>query len=185
MESDLFLKLIATILAAMAGIGGIIVFTIKTIIGNQISKDLEKFKVRFSRLHEEQAGVIRDLYGAIVEIEDDIVNLLYKYRPIGLDPPDIEEIDVIRRMRNLQLLFSKSRIYLDDQTCAAVQRVCDHLSSALGPLEQRRMFLESGSDDQSDMSYELEGHVFDELQAQIPDAKTALEREFRRLLGAA
>ncbi|MFQ5356739.1 MAG: hypothetical protein ACE5DY_09705, partial [Mariprofundaceae bacterium] len=96
MESDLFLKLVATILAAMAGIGGIIVFTIKTFIGNQISKDLERFKVRFSRLHEEQASVIRDLYGAIVEIEDDIVNLLYKYKPIGLDPPDIEEIDVIR-----------------------------------------------------------------------------------------
>lgn len=141
--------------------------------------------MRFSRLHEEQAGAIRDLYGAIAEVEDDIVNLYYKYRPIGLDPPNIEEVEVIRRMRNLHLLLSKTRIYLDDQICDAVRRVCDHLSSVVASLEQRRMFLEAGSDNQSDINYDLEMGVFDEIQAQIPEAKATLEKEFRRLLGSA
>ena len=125
--NDLLLKLIGLMLAAMAGIGGIIVFAIKTMIGNQIAKDLAKFKIRFSKLHEEQARAIRDLYGAIADVEEDANNLYYKYMPVGLDPPDVDEIEVIRRMRHLQLLFSKSRIYLDEETTDAVRRVCDHL----------------------------------------------------------
>ena len=68
---------------------------------------------------------------------------------------------------------------------ATVQQVCEHLSSVLGQLEQRSMFLQAHSDDQSDMSDALEAHVFDELQSQIPGAKAAVEKEFRRLLGAA
>ena len=184
MESDLLLKLTGVILGAMAGLGGIFAFTIKNIIGNQISKDLTKFKVRFSKLHEEQARAIRDLYGAIAEIEDDINNLYYKYMPIGLDPPDIDEIEVIRRMRNLQLLFSKSRIYLDDQTCDAVRRVCDHLSSAVASLEQRRMFLDPDTGDQTNLNGDIEMSAFEEIKDHVPEAKAVLEGEFRRLLGS-
>ena len=183
METDLYLKLTGLIVAAIAGIGGIFVFVIKGIIGKQISKDLEKFKVRFSRLHEEQARAIRDLYGSIVEVEEDVVNLYYKYMPIGLNPPYVDEVEVIKRMRNLQLMFIKSRIYLDDKTTAAVSRVCNHLSAAVSSLEQRRMFLDSDPDGQSGVNDDLEMAAFQEIKEQVPEAKEVLEKEFKRLLG--
>lgn len=185
MESDLFLKLAGLVLGAVAGLGGILVFIVKAVIGNRISRDLEKFKVRFSSLYEEQGRAIRDLYGAVAETEDDINNLLYKYKPIGLDPPRVDEVDVIRRMRNLQLLFSKSRIYLDDQTCASLRGVCGHLSSAVGLLEKRRMFLDYGPGDRADINDEVEMDAFEEIKTRTPEAKAVLEREFRRLLGTA
>ncbi len=110
-------------------------------------------------------------------------NLYYKYMPIGLDPPDVDEIEVIRRMRNLQLLFSKSRIYLDDQTCNAVQSVCEHLNSAVSSLEQRRIFLDPDTGDQPDINGDLEMTAFEEIKNHVPEAKAVLEGEFRRLLG--
>ena len=87
MENRIYLEFLGLVVAAILGIGGIIVFVIKGVIGNKITKDLERFKIQFSKLHEDQASAIRELFEMIVEVEEDINNLYYKYMPIGLAPP--------------------------------------------------------------------------------------------------
>lgn len=183
MDSEVLAKLVGLAVAAVAGVGGLLVFVAKTAISNQISKDLERFRIRFTKLHEQQADVIQKLYSAVVELEEDATNLYYKYMPVGLDPPEVDETQVIRRMRDLQSEVRKSRIYLDDDTCRALENVSERLSSGLAALEQRRIAFNSGASGSDDGVSDLEIAAFKEIRGAVPDAKNRLEAQFRRLLG--
>lgn len=177
--------LLGLVVAAITGIGGLFVFVAKGTINNQLSESLERFRVRFTKLHERQAEVVEKLYSAIVELEDDATDLYYKYMPVGLDPPEVDEVEVIRRMRDLQREFKKSRIYLDEDVCDALQKVCDHLESGLRALERRRMAFNAGAGGSDEDVQEMEMRAFEEIRAAVPQAKSRLEAQFRKLLGAA
>lgn len=183
MGKEIYLEVLGLVVATILGIGGIIVFVIKGVIGNKITKDLERFKIQFSKLHEDQARAIRELFEMIIEIDDDTRNLYYKYMPIGLAPPEVDEIEVIKRMRQLELQSRKSRIYLDAETNKAVENFCSYLSSAISILEQRKMLMDSSPDGQPDGNFEKEVGALQEIMDNVPKAKEVLEKDFKRLLG--
>jgi hypothetical protein len=183
MEKEIYLEILGLVVAAILGIGGIIVFVIKGVIGNKITKDLERFKIQFSKLHQDQAVAIRELFELIVDMEEDVNNLYYKYMPIGLNPPTVDEIEVINRMCKLDSLYRKSRIYLDQKTNQAVGDLCSHLSTGISYLEQRKMLMDSDPEGQSTQNENVEMEAFQEIKENVPKAKEVLEQEFKRLLG--
>jgi len=125
------------------GIGsGILALLIKSLVANSLNKDLEAFKstlskdvetfksnlqlatiehhVRYSKLHEDRAQVIKELYGKLVDLDLAIYSVLKYFQPVG--ESSIE--DKVKEYGRLHDEFNKflipNRIYFGVDTCKVI-----------------------------------------------------------------
>ena len=75
-----FDNIIITVLQSIGALG-IISWTIKSLVKSSIDKDFEKFKIQFSKLHQERAEVIREAYYKLTDFENSMETLV---SPISL-----------------------------------------------------------------------------------------------------
>lgn len=59
-----------------------------TIITARYQRATYRLETRFSQLHKDRAEAIKLLYDLIIDVEEALFNLLYKWRPVGLYPPE-------------------------------------------------------------------------------------------------
>lgn len=178
----------------IAGALAFIGYITKNIFENYLNHKVEIFKVelekastehqiKFQSLHAKRAQVIQELYNLMNQILQDIDLAMYEY---GWTP-NIQKQKFQQAFdsgRELQNLFSKNRIYFDQDFCQREQEFLNNIHKLL------RDFLQAinSSEDLSETNNEImaqwsEAHK--SLYSQISPLNRELEETFRKLIGVA
>jgi hypothetical protein len=180
-----FMKLIGAALNS-AFVLLVVGFCLTGVLGAYLTSRIEQttleHRLRVSRLHEDRALAIRTLHDKLVDVETNLLNLFYNYRPIGVSPAFVEPKDVVLSVRDLRTTFEKSRIYFSIDLSARLDRVCKGFEDALRDLEnayvRRPPRLPVGEAPDFDQT------KFMEHFGRSKTARSELEEEFRKILGA-
>ncbi len=170
LNSPIFLLLLGFLFTTVAG----------TIITARYQRATYKQETRFARLHEERASAIRDLYAHIVDVEWALNSLLYKWRPVGLFPPNIEPADVSTRIRELRRLSEKAAIYFNKELYKLIESLCDTLDGTWRNMEQAIMRI---SDPEHEVP-DFDDEAWRGVHVTSREVRERLQAEFRSILGA-
>jgi hypothetical protein len=155
-------------------------FLLTTVLGSLLAKRIERaaweHKTRFSKLHEDRGRAIADIYNAIVEVQHNLRNMYYKYRPVGISPPSPREEDVLASIRTFRLLAEKSRIYFALELANTIDAVCGDFERAFRALESAYLFKSSENPAFEDTDFMSHFERSNKVRA-------ILEEEFRQILG--
>lgn len=139
-------------------------------------------QAKFSQLVETRAAQIQEFYRKLTETEGLLEDWYYKYMPVGIDPPDVDPAEVVRRVRDLEETAKRQRLLFRAETRELIDSLCEELSGVSRTLEWREM-TRGEQVDVSEEDIEREHEALLRLTGTIPDIRERLEREFQHLLG--
>jgi hypothetical protein len=163
-----------TVLLTMIG------WLVKSIIVHFLSKDVESFKeslrressehdIRFSKLHEKRAEVIAELYELLVTLH----LLAGKYVLVKNSQEVLKEYEICST--RFYAHFNKHRIYLDPNLCNQIDQF--H-SGVMSIVVTHNIAAETSGRENTAFKFS-----YDALKTSIVPLRTALEDEFRKILG--
>ena len=147
---------------------------------NALQMSALEHQVRFSKLHEERAQRIADLYGRIVELSVACARYVYQLGQVNRQE-GYSELE--KRLSDYSLFFDASQIYLPEHICILLENLVSALRKpVIG------VFVYSGVNAQAnDVVQNEKNETFvaavKAFEAEIPAAKKALKDEFRKMLG--
>jgi hypothetical protein len=198
-------EFLQTVVIIVTSLGGwtLLAWFVKRLASHFLTKDVEKFKndlkfqadiaaeqlkaqlrmvaheheVKFSRLHEERAEVIKKMYSLLVE--------LITKAEIFLLPGSVEnralEQETGECINNLSACFKQSRIYLDIELCKQIECLLVAIRDAFA---KRTILAEwrpqSKEEEQEWRRILLE--TYNVIIKEVPPIQLRLEEEFRRIL---
>lgn len=141
--------------------------------------ELEDERVVFSRLHEERASVVVELYERFVLFERDMCALTTGQTS---DPPSDELLQKATTSGNeFAEFYAVNEIYLPSDTCEAVERLQDEMTDVFAEFRTGRTH-----GDRRDRRPALERYQAswrDVTEDEVPELKRELQRHCRDLLG--
>jgi hypothetical protein len=158
--------------------GAVVAYVLRQYFEHRLSRNLEREKVTFSRLHEMRAEALADLYAAIVRSEQDLRDWVYTNMPVGIAPVRVEPHLVLARIRRLRLKATRTKILLPPRSYEAIERVVQRLEEVSRALEGRDMPVGRDQNEQ----WDAHTRALDGLDQEVAGAKTELEQDFRDLL---
>jgi hypothetical protein len=143
-------------------------------------------QVRFSRLHDERAAVIAELYGHLVEALWEAESFLSPMEWVGEPDKKEKHKTAMKKLVDLYRYFDKHRIYLPPALCTSLEKLVIDVRSHVSLFGT---YVRIDEISLSDSTYEEKQKAWDSgwdaIKNQIPLARQSLESEFRSLLGAA
>jgi hypothetical protein len=145
-------------------------------IKGQLEKERLEHQVKFSKIHEERAVVIKEMYKRIVKIHYDaqIYFVNRDRKEIG-DHPSSYLFDTLRYFEDHELLFS-------DKVNSLISETIGHYTQLATNVDG----LSVASKSIQDSKYQEEKYwydkIYDSLQKKIPELKKELKEEFRNLI---
>ncbi|AGK97587.1 hypothetical protein [Clostridium pasteurianum] len=177
-------------LISVTSISGVIIYLSKSMFSHVLSKDLEKYKkkleslnkeyeIKFSKLHEERAKVIRDLYYSLVEMESNykILFELYIEKLIDYSPLNNIKKKIFDNISLFNNQYKKNRIYFNNDICI----LCDEINVKFNKIKIGDFITCIENRTQIDeYQVKLSKSLLDE---DILKLRNKLEDEFRKILG--
>jgi hypothetical protein len=166
-----------------------VAWVIKTLSKQLLSKDIERFKselkletithqVRFTKLHEQQAEIIRSLYSKIVELDHAAMGLnIMVERGSEWGALKKQADDFFDKICDLRRFISFNGIYFSDEL---VKKICE-LNFNLCP-EVLGIYRDYTEEDKECFLAKLKENL-PGLKEYNSEIKVALESDFRELLG--
>ena len=156
---------------------------------DRLQRSAREQEIRFERLHEERAAAIGSLHDKLLDVETDLYNLLYNWRPIGILPPQVKPEDVIVAVRNFRKEAEKSKVYFDAELCSVLDSVCRTLESTLKSMEQAMMragypFEKGEGDLWKGTAPEFREKAWEGVHIKTSEVRKQLRSKFRKLLSA-
>jgi hypothetical protein len=157
-----------------------------------VFKSLEKFKVdlqlgafehqtRFTKLHEQRAKIVAELYARLVKMQRSFVSMLNPLPVRSTDDSIMVRIKVAQESANEFLeYFDENQIFLDSEICSKLIQ--------LGQ-EFREIYLKfitvqlTSQDTASIDALNAWSNGIDRLNKEIPQLKEEIESRFREMLG--
>lgn len=141
--------------------------------------ELEDHRVVSSRLHEERAGVIVELYRRFVQFERDM-RALTNGRS---SEPSTDELlrKATESGNDFGTHYVENKIYLPPDTCDAVERVQDEMNDVFDDFRAGR-----SHGDRPEQRADVKGSLANwraVSEDEVPELKRELETHFRELLG--
>lgn len=173
-------------LGVFTAAGGLLVWLGRKLTTHLFSKDLEKFKsdlreqaavrqIVYSKLHEDRAKIVAQLFSHLVEFEAAIESLTKPMQwagELGLE----EKARIAAEAGNTVLrYFEGNRIYFDEGLCRSIEELTKEL---------RSVFIDATPPDE-DPDHRIRREAWNQFKNRIPTLKASVEKEFRRLLGVA
>jgi hypothetical protein len=141
-------------------------------------------QVRFSRLHEKQAGVIAELNAHIVEALWAAESFLSPMEWVGEPKKPEKHRNAMNKLVELYRYFEKHRIYLPDQLCAVVEKLITDVRSHVIRfgvyIDWDNVALPAHAQEEKHTAW-MSG--WEAIKTQVPNVQKTLENEFRVLLG--
>lgn len=165
----------------------------KRIIGEEIAKLQHEHKlteiaysIKFARLHSKRAEVIAEIYSLLSEVENQS-RLLATPLVEPEEPPKSETYkktaDIIYKLFET---YSKYRIYLNEESCLKLDKF---IQDSKLPLSLFKVVKQANSQDPNAEDPVLQNKmkekfmdVWEEVETKVPDARRAVELEFRKIL---
>lgn len=201
---------IITILGGASLLIGAVAWLMRSIINHFLSKDIENYKIRlkaetdqkieefrtslrmsafeheirFLHLHEKRAEILAELYKRLV---DAVSAARIFVAPVNLDLDEEGDKnrhkEAIEKSTSFYNYFDIHRIFLSDELCLKIEGLTNHIRI---PIIEHAFFLEHpdfelklGSD-----KIDIWSKAWNAITEKgVPEARKALENEFRKLLG--
>ena len=149
-----------------------------------LDKDLEKFKIKYSRLHLEQVEIIKLLYSKLIRAEKPLEYLL---RPIKINPDKSnEEIakEVVQKANDFFDYFDENEVIFNEETCKLIKLIEENYLKVWKTHSVKQFMGENISkelliklvDDMTDAYENI-------LQGEMQRLKAELKKDFRKKLG--
>jgi len=186
--------------ALLVGFGGnaalllVITFLGRSLIGNFLTKDIEKFKgdlqlaaieheIRFSKLHEKRAEVLADLYKLLVAATWETASFASPWEFAGELDKKQKYQKAMNAIAEYFRFFDQHRIYIPQELCASLEAFAQGLRS---PTIGFGVYLpfEFPNERTAEEKFKAWDKAWESVQTDIPQLRRALEAEFRKLLGA-
>ena len=165
----------------------------RSLMSAVMAKDLEKFKaglqqagiehqIRFSKLHEKRATVLAELYKLLVEANWHVSEFT---SPMQFGDPDRKQqyADAINGVAAYFRFFDQHRIWLPPELCIPLE---DFATQLRAPAIRLGVYLRIPHP--TEKTLQEEQAVWDKawqaVSSDIPKLRSAIEAEFRTLLGA-
>jgi len=178
----------------------IIGFILTTILGQIVANMLKKSslereielktlarneEVRLVRLHEDRAETIKLLHDKLIDVERNLFNLLYNWRPVGLVPEFVKPEDVIHEVREYRKEVERSKIYFDEKLGSVIDDACRKLESTMSELENSIIIsgYSIGDEQVQGMPPEFADKAWEDVHIHLDEAREELRDNFRDLLG--
>ena len=140
---------------------------------NELQIKFFEYQTKFSSLHQEQAHIIKELYGLLGEANEYITQLVSP----TFNPADTAHAEATQAKYNkLAECFVKNRIYLEEETCSRIDDLLRKLRVAMmkASVGQRP---EPGGH-----GVEWWGEAWESIRSEIPPILKELETQFRTFL---
>jgi hypothetical protein len=187
---------------------GAVAWLIRTLLSDRLARQSEEFKiqlkaaadaeierlksslqmraleheVRFSRLHDRRAKVIEEVYQRLIDAEKDYGRFVIVDGYSKGEAQQEARFKMQTKMYETSLFIEKHRIYLPAQTCVSLKAFLDVMwTNAIsvgvyGSIE----FPSQKTMEERDKVFR---EAYEALEKAIPLARSALENEFRKMLG--
>jgi len=142
---------------------------------------LDENLVRFTKLHEEQAGVVKRLYQLVAKAEDAILSQVSDvWTVLGGDGPSPDSVkhEVAETLTRLRVEFSENRIFLPDAICQRIQNLFGEAVLLSSMENTAEAFNETSP-------AEARREAYRRLVSDFGPLRTELEMLFRKILGVA
>ncbi|HDR7801705.1 TPA: hypothetical protein QCY03_005592 [Bacillus tropicus] len=159
---------------------------------SELKKINDKYQIKFSKLHEDRAGIIKNLYSKLVTLESNVKKLLGQNGsskleiPRSRNPEETAEIYEGVRASTVALLdcYTQNRIYFSEEVCELFE---DMINGIISTAVEFLPYMHSNRVQEQDTSVEqrekADKKVAEFIYSEMPKIKRALELEFRELLG--
>jgi len=135
-------------------------------------------EARFSRRHELQVEVLRNLFKLVVDAEIALKFLLLSLQSARPANVDEQQAKAVKAVSELRLMYRHNEILFTGKTCGIVKDVLERHGELV---LQLKMAQASGTGESMDVAGWLETWMA--VNEQLPVVRTALVEEYRGLLG--
>ena len=151
---------------------------------NELQLRTIEHQVRFSRLHEKRASVIADLNGHLAELLWEAESFLSPMQWVGEPTQEEKHRNAMNKLAEFFRFFDKHRIYLPTELCESLQELVMQVRRHVINFGVYVKFHDANLNDHTRTQKEKAWNEgWDAIKNQVPQARTALENEFRTLLG--
>lgn len=175
---------------------GILAFLIKVIAKHFLDKDFEKYrlnlhklveehKIRYSKLYEERAHVLKNLYQKLVTAHDSIHSLVRPMQWSG-EKDSAEKMKIaVTGTNDFIWFYSQNKIFFSKKTCESLESIISTLKTTLADFQMKEVYKEDMKFDQNagKEHMKLWTTAWDRINKEAPKALATLEDEFRVILG--
>ncbi|RHW05876.1 hypothetical protein [Bacillus cereus] len=159
---------------------------------SELKKINDKYQIKFSKLHADRAGIIKDLYSKLVTLESNVKKFLGQNGSNDLTIPRLrkpeETAEIFERVRvstrDLLDCYMQNRIYFPEEVCELFEDMINGIPTIA--VEFLPYMPINGVQEQDISAEEMEkadNIVVEFIYVEMPKIKRALESEFRKLLG--
>lgn len=149
-----------------------------------LDRDLEEFKIKYSRLHLEQVEIIKPLYSKLIRAEKPLEYLL---RPIKINrDKSNEEIaeEVVQKANDFFDYFDENEVIFNEETCKIIKLIEENYLQVWKTHSDKQFMGENISEELliklvNDMKDAYENI----LQGEMQGLKSELKKDFRKKLG--
>lgn len=183
---------------------GIAAWLAKTLVSNRLAREADEFKtklrtdsdaeiarlknslqmvalehqVRFSSLHERRAEVIAELYKLLVEAPSSAARFIFT------DNRDPEQAQIAKNnVLELYRFMEQNRLYFPNSVSLLLDKFVNRLRSSVNFVNLYWTQIESPSPETMRTQNEVMLAACNALETELPAVRSALEAEFRSLLG--
>jgi hypothetical protein len=140
-------------------------------------------QVRFSKLHEDRAEVIGELYKKLTHVyfHGERFVITSENNPAPYKKEEFE--DMRKELTDVFFFIEEHRIYLPESVCALLDK---HLGQVRSTVVAAGIFgqIENPNEQTMQQSFDAFTKAYEDFETDIPAARKSLETEFRKMLGA-
>ncbi|MFH1585855.1 MAG: hypothetical protein ABIB79_03745 [archaeon] len=169
---------------------GLIVWLVKSIVGQILNKDIEKYKwklnketLRFSKLYNERAIVIRDLYYKLFDFEQAMNSFVSIITWAGEKPKEEKRKIAAETGNEFRDFYRKNRIYFSEKIVEILEKMDKIFMTSF--INFTTLELDNPDSRAIKPSERVEewNKVWRRITTEIPELRSELEKEFRGILG--
>ncbi len=169
---------------------GVIAFIIRSLFKQLLNKDIEKFKnrlflekIKFSKLHEERAKVIKELYEKLVDFENSMISLTKPIQWIE-ELKEKEKLKISSKKGNeFENYCKKNKIYFDGELCEILDEISKEMKKSWTDFYVYPGERETLSKEEISKKWEIRISAWRRIHLKVQPLKDKLEEEFRKMLG--
>jgi len=144
---------------------------------NELKIKTIEHQVRYTRLHEKRAEVIAELYAHLVEGLWEAESFLSPMEWNGEPKKEEKYVTAMNKLSEVYRYFDQHRIYLPSDLC---DKLHDFISNVRSHCIKFGVYLPHEESRQKDEAW---NKGWESIKNETPKARTALEKEFRKILG--
>ena len=160
-------------------VGGV-VFLIGAIIRKWAEKSLHEHHVRFSKLHDDRAVVIKELYTRLVKMEKSVITFMNPFQYENALPTEQQQKIAAKDAWNFIMYHDENRIFFSSDVCNLIEEIYKTYRKAWIDFT---VYAESNLPSIHSIDRKRQNEAFEVVKEKMPKLRERLEVEFRTLLG--